>query len=280
MNNVLEVEGIYTLLISNDVKEVGNVVTNIGLSDWLEYGLPPLMQMYIGKTTTAPNKTLTQVPEGLTDVQMGDFEVRDNDNSERFRFRYKAEFPAKDTEYEINALACVHTDTNNLFSLATIKNMDNDDISIKVGVNETVTVIYDFIVNIPSTPLMTNTVDTGYNGLVDFMSLLSKRMNPDHHENFKLADFEFVTNEEALAQEKPKVKVTDIPVEIQDIEGGKRLLLKHKLTHDFKTKELSNINRIQFHTSIITGFISVTPIINRKNKIMDIDIEIPIDIFN
>lgn len=286
MHLQFEATGHYQIQILNEngirnTVEFNNLITDIGLTDWLTHGIGDQLKVAIGKDAGTPDKTMTTLPTTITNVGLTtvntDGIVTETDTHFIYRYIYERLCPAETTDITYNALATVFPGTNNLFSIAKIRNMDNELIDLEVKSTEQVKIVYELRLTIAKNLYTRDNTDIGYAGLSDVS------IRAEVGSNIKTGLSSFVTTlrdtEQTDSDDGYEVSLEQLNTKLEQMEDRLRISLEEKLSYKQYEDDLLDIKTIDRDLGLFRLVTTLNPAINRKLTTMDITMNCSIDIF-
>ncbi len=285
MHLPFEVTGHYriTILSNDNVKEdieFSNLITDIGLKDWVEKGIGNQLELSIGNSTIIPAKTLDSLPTGITNKGLvnvkNDGIVEETDTHLIYRYIYERICPKETVNTTYNTLTTVLPTTNNLFSIAKIKNMDNEDINISVKKDEQVLITYELRLSVAKDLYSRPNTDIGFAGLTD----VSIRVEAGS--NIKTGMSSVVTtlrnNEQVEDANGAEVSLARANTKLTVMTDRIRLSIAEKIGYTQFESQLRDIREISRDLGLFIVVTQLSPGIDRTLTTMDLTLELSLDI--
>lgn len=279
----IEATGHYLIHVLKDDQvresvEFNNLITDIGLKDWMTQGIGNQLKLGIGRYDDTPVKNMETIPASITNIDLAN--VKDNIFTENttnliYRFIYERTCPAETSDKIYNTIATVLPSTNHLFSIAKIKNMDNEPLQLTVKQNERIKIIYELRLVVTKNIYTRPNVDIGFSGLSD-IAIRIERGN-----NIKGGVSQFVTTLQDRAQVENddgyEAVLERKNTHLESLPDRLRLGIEDRLLYTQQT-DLTNIKAIVREFGLFKIITTLNPPIDRTQTTLDIVMACSIDI--
>lgn len=274
---------IYVIKPDNSIKEsieFSNLITDIGLKDWLTHGIGDQLKIGIGQYNDNISKTMESLPEGFTNIDLvnikNDEILTETDSHLIYRYLYERTCPNETSDVTYNTLATVFPTTNHLFSIAKIRNMDNGVIDLIVKENEQVKIQYELRLTIVKSIYSKPNTDIGFSGLTDVNISIergSQLKGGLTHFTTTLKDTAQTENDDGV-----EVVLERTELILEPLVDRLRFNIEEKLKYKQHQRELTNIKSFDRDLGLFRVVTTLSPAIDRTQTTLDITMNCSLDV--